>query len=177
MAIELLGQLRTLTFSPLDQPRHTGTVINNVLRFSIWGALGTGCVAGASTVFSKVVIERNTLTPPIFRASMISCATFTVFAAFLFYSAVRIYSVEPVGERNTLTNKFNADAVSLESRIGLTSGIPGIAAILAHHVLKTPSTIKTIAGYSVLPLICITTTMAAICLFHDYQRKKSDQLG
>jgi len=85
MAVKLFINLKNLTLSGLERPRDTESVLTNVLKFSVWGALATGCVAGVSAIFSRGVIERNALAPSILKASLISYATFTVFSAYLIY--------------------------------------------------------------------------------------------
>jgi|ERR1700733_12950472 len=172
MAIKFLGNLSDLTFSRWKRPREPWEVVRNVLKFSIWGALGTGC-ACVSALFSRGVIERNGIAPYLFKASLISCETFTFVAVFISYELFQM-PMTSREKRTPFIKKLNEQALSLEKALYLTPAITVIAAILARDFFKTPPTIKTIADHSIHPIFWIGITSIAIRLFHFYQHK---QLG
>ncbi len=165
--VQLLNQVKELTFSPFKRPENRGDVLNNVFKFSIWGALGTGCAAGVSALFSRNMVERNTLAPSILKASLTSCATFTFFAAYIIYRCLQIPDKSTPDETRLFNQKVNTDIAFLE--IG---AITIVAAILAHDFLNQNQIIESLAERSIHPLLWIGMTMVATRIFHAYQQKQ-----
>jgi hypothetical protein len=159
MAVRLFTDLKDLTFSRWTRPNDPQQLASSVLKFSIWSALGTGCVASVSAIFNRIVIERNAFAPSILKASLTSCATFTVFAAYIIYRLLQMPDEPTPNERRTFNQKVNADIAFLE-----------IGAITACAAISPA--IKTLSGYSIHPLFWIGMTMAATRLFHAYQLKQ-----
>jgi hypothetical protein len=166
MAIKLFDDLRSLTFSGLKRPDDANDVLANVLKLSLWGALGTGCVAGASAIFSGNVIVRSAIAPYVFKASLSSCGALTVFAICLIYKFTRLPDDE---RREPLIKKLNAQALSLENTLVLicTTLVP--AAMLSCDYLNLTPMIKSLAERSIHPLWWIGVATWVIQFFHSYQ--------
>jgi hypothetical protein len=81
MAIKLLTLVKNATFSGLETPKNYGEIVNNLLRVSIWGSVGSGTVALVSFLFSRSIVQEGSwkvFAPSILQASLASCGTCTL---------------------------------------------------------------------------------------------------
>jgi uncharacterized protein YacL len=92
MSIRVFGTgLVKITFSPLEKPETEMKVASNVGKISAWGMLATAAIAVISTIYSRHVIEEagKTFALAILKASLASCATYTIIASVLAYKAFK----------------------------------------------------------------------------------------
>ena len=165
MVIKFFSDLRDVTFSRWERLESTEAVLGYVFKFSIWGALGTGSVAGASAIFSRVVIERNDLAPHIFNASLISCGTFTAFAAFMPF---RILLSDPN------PRVLCKDIDHLAAGLVLTSSLTALAGMFAGDFLNPNQMIKSLTERSIAPLMYVAGTALAIQCFKAFSMHDSE---
>jgi hypothetical protein len=172
MAIKLLTTLKDLTLSGLETPKSCHCLSRNLARVSIWGALGSGATALASSVFNRSLVQEGSwkeFAPYVFNASLASCGTFILFAAFLNY---RLWQISTSEDEKKAACKLNAQVISLETGLGCASSIVGFVAVLVRDYLNPTQVIKSLAERSIQPLMGIALTTFAIVLFHDYQQNK-----
>jgi hypothetical protein len=167
MAVNFLALLRHFTFSNFDKPDSLDDVVRNVGRVSIRGAIATASVAAVAALFSRGVTERDAIAPYVLKASLISCGTFTVFAAFMLYKCV-----SPVRS----AQKINAQIFYLASGLNLTCLITA-AAILTRDFLNPNQMIKSLAERSIHPLLWIGLTSFAFQILQIYQTYQNVQIG
>ncbi len=175
MAIELLNALTHMTFSGLKAPKIEGDVVNNLLRVSIWGAVGSGATALVSFIFGRSLVQEGTwkaLAPHIFKASLVSCATFTLFAAFL---SCKLWQMHKTGKTAASIRILNVQVYFLENRLITVSSIGGIAAALVSSRLNLNQGIKSLAERCLFPLMWEALTTCAIAIFHDYQQNQIEK--
>ncbi len=172
MAINLFTHLSRLTFSRWERPNVTENVLTDVLKFSIWGALGTGCAAGVSAIFSRTVIGRGNIASCVFKPSLISCGTFTAFAIFLIYRFIYLPSDAFSEARPASVKKLNAQVISLERTLGLICSAVALAAKLPRDYLNLNPMLNSLANRLVVPFLSISVTSMVIRLFHHVQLDK-----
>jgi hypothetical protein len=115
-----------MIFSRLQKPDTHAHITTNLLRASIWGLLGSGTAALASTVFGRSLMQEGSwkaLAPPIFKASLTSCGTFAAVTACILYKMTGHihdwgptcpsfnYRVSLFAKRSTLVGLFGAAAL------------------------------------------------------------------
>ncbi len=172
MAVEL-KYLTRLTLSGLEKHKSIHTIPRNLFRVSIWGALSSGAVA-LTFIFKRSLVQANSWRVSyIFNASLTSCGTFTFFAAFLGYKILQIYKVKDE-EIEPAYKKLEAQVWSLEDVLVYTSAALSLIAIFGRNYLNPNQMIKSLAARSVVPLMWVEFTSAAIALFHTHQFKQKE---
>jgi hypothetical protein len=173
MAIKLLTTLKDLTLSGLEAPKSCHCLSRNLARVSIWGALGSGAIALASSVFSRSLVQEGSwkeFAPYVFKVSLASCGTFTLFAVFLCYRLWQISTAEDK-KKAACTCKLNAQVISLEQGLVYASSIVGLVAVLVRDFLNPNQMTKSLAERSVQSLMGIALTNVAIIIFHDHHHR------
>src|SRR5580692_8437106 len=143
MTARLVFLLERMTFSDLEMPKDYHCLSRNLLRVSIWGALGSGSAALVSFIFSRSLVQEGSwkeFAPYVFKASLASCATFTLFAAFLSYRFRQMFITQATTESTTeeraaFVIKLNNQVVFLEAGLAVASSTASILANLVPSYL------------------------------------------
>ena len=149
MTIQMLYQI---AFSPLVSPKDRGNITLNLYSLSVWGVVGTGCLAGVSVLF------HSNITPYVFQASAASCATCLVIAAYLARQMCTLACIRENWE------KIDARSTLLEKRIIFVSGMGMVTAFFAQIFFKSDDV--------VYPLLGIGITAIIMRIFHTQQNQK-----
>jgi hypothetical protein len=172
MAADFLSFLRDRTFSTFEKPDSDLNVSRNALRVSLRGAIATASVAAVAALFSRNVIERDAIAPYVLKASLISCGTFTVFAAFMLYRACISTCISRSTHKRIIAQTFN-----LTSGLSLSCFKLITAAIFARDFLNPNQMINSLAERSIHPLLWIGLTSFAFQIFQNYQTYQNKQIG
>lgn len=175
MAVKLFNDLKSMTISGLETPKCYRSISRNLFRGSIWGTLGSGSTALASFIFNRSLVQESSLrayAPYVFKASLASCGTFTLFAAVLSY---KIWQISKNEETEASYKKLNIQVFSLENRLLYASAALSLIALFVYY-FHPNQVIKSLAARPVHPLMWIEISMIVIGLFHDYQLKQIGKL-
>ena len=148
MTIQMLYQI---AFSPLVSPKDRGNITLNLYSLSVWGVVGTGCLAGVSVLF------HSNITPYVFQASAASCATCLVIAAYLARQMCTLACIRENWE------KIDARSTLLEKRIIFVSGMGIFTSFFARTFFETNVVYR---------LLGIGITAIIMRIFHTQQNQK-----
>ncbi len=174
MAVKLLTDLKDFTLSGLETLSNIDLCFRpskltmNLIRVSIWGALGSGAAMLASSIFTRSIMQEGSwkaLAPPVFKTSLTSCGIFTAVAAYLIYKCV------------TYPRDTDDIAPALNERVSLFAGCSAMiglmgatAGALASKFLNPTSGINSFAKHSFYPLVGLGITGSILWLFHRRQK-------
>lgn len=140
-----------IAFSPLVSPKDRGNITLNLYSLSVWGVVGTGCLAGVSVLF------HSNITPYVFQASAASCATCLVIAAYLARQMCTLACIRENWE------KIDARSTLLEKRIIFVSGMGIFTSFFARTFFETNVVYR---------LLGIGITAIIMRIFHTQQNQK-----
>ena len=175
MAVKLFNELKSLTLSGLEAPKCYRSISQNLFRVSIWGTLGSSSTAIVSFIYNRSLMQESSLrayAPYVFKASLASCGTFTLFAAVLSY---KIWQISKNKETEASYKKLNDQVWSLENTLAYGSTALNLIATFVYN-FHPNQVIKSLAARSVNPLIWIEISTVVIGVFHAHQVKQKGKL-
>ncbi len=114
MAVALF---KDVVMTGLQTPTSPRVVVGNTIKVSVWGTLGSGAGTLVFFIFSKTFMQEGPykeVASHVFKATLVSCATFASFAVYCIYKAVMdsesdiIDSEQKINERVSLSPKWAA---------------------------------------------------------------------
>ena len=176
MAIKVFNELKQtwdLTISGLETPRTTYVISRNLLRISIWGALGSGSAALASFIFSRSLVQESTwkaFASHVYKASLASCGTFAAVRAYYPYQLATIIRHLDFTEAKTLNER-----VSLIAKYSALVGLLGAKAAWASQFVTSNAQVSSIAKYSLSQLLGLGIAGLTLRLFYNWQKGMLDK--
>jgi hypothetical protein len=167
--IDRFREVKKLTFSPMNVTVNQEALHKNILRLSFWNILGTGSIAIISGIFSRGLLQQSSwsaFAPYVFRASLASCGTGALVAAFLLYKTANIQASK-VNRRFFL--RLNNQTARLENIFSLYNLAWAAAAIFAKSHFKESHSIGLIAKDLIHSFLWTCATGLVIRAFHKYQ--------
>ncbi len=164
MAIEILNNLKILTFSRLEAHSDRfpqDTVTRNLMRASIWGTLSSGATAVTSFIFSRFLVQEGAwkaLAPHIFKASLTSCGMFAAVAAYGIYKSIKSRADD------SALAKLN-ERVSLVTKSCALVGFIGAAAAWASKFAPSNIHVSLLTKHSLSPLLGLGTAGSILWIF------------
>jgi len=165
-----LGELRKIATSYLETPKADETVLRNVFRVSVWGAFGSALVS----IFNKILIEEGPWTkfaPYVFKASLTSCGTCTLFAALLGF---KLAQMPTTIVRASSFTKLHSRVYTLEPWLAIGSGAAYFA-LRGSSYLTSNQVLKSLTERFCTPIGWITIIISVIGIFHDLQLQQIEE--
>lgn len=167
MAIKLLTDLTSLTFSRLQQPKNDQTISTNLLKASLLLTCEMGALALISFVFSRYLPSNSSWTPLCQPLTSYLFASFGTVLTIATYLASSIYAGKPLPAW-----QLNKRVSTLETGWTLI-GIVGIVA-LKTDFLKVDPKISDLVFFSFLGFSTMGSIYKLIHLCQDHSWKKAN---
>lgn len=164
-----------IAFSPLSMPKDEETITLNCYKTTSRGALVSGGTALVSFIFNRFLAQEGalkTLAPYVFKASLYSFVTFTVFA---FLINMKITKCVRENINDPSYDKRSNNAMSRMAKRSALFGMIGAAAGFALKFVAPNSLISSLAERSLCPLLGLGTAGSVLFIFHNRQQAQMEK--